>query len=136
MISIPSSGNAHIRRVSKSYADDDGVAIPTLWRSGFYDLGLPGQEKTLRETVLWGTGTPSLVISEDFGAADTATAVALGSNVSPFTVAQGRRRIAKRGTYFSHTLTNAQAASAGGWRVGGLTHYLREAADPGRHTAD
>jgi hypothetical protein len=69
----PSTGQAElffghsngVARHSPSYADDAGTDITSRWRSGWFDYGLSDQ-KTIRESKVWGKGATYLAISNDF----------------------------------------------------------------------
>lgn len=115
----------HIVKFSLNDTTDAGTAIASHYRSGFADLG-SAEEKTIRETKLWGTGAIDFRWSADYGPLDAATAVTLGT--SPAT-AQGRHRVAKRGELFSYQA----GASAGAWALSRLTPILPRAA--GREAA-
>jgi hypothetical protein len=107
-----------IYRTGYGTTTDDGTAISALYRTGYADLGLPAREKIIRESVLTGSGTPSVQISSDYRALDTAGAVTLGTAPA---VAQGRRRVANKGTVFSTALSS----SSGQWSVNQIVHNLR-----------
>lgn len=47
---------------------DDSTAISSRWRSGFYDFGLP-ENKTVRQTKLWGSGKLFYGLSHDYTSA-------------------------------------------------------------------
>ena len=52
--------------------DDDGTAITSRWRSGWFDYNNPNV-KTIHETKLWGTGGMTAKFSKDFAQAASAT---------------------------------------------------------------
>ncbi|MGH2761438.1 MAG: hypothetical protein ACRDLD_02470, partial [Thermoleophilaceae bacterium] len=57
-----------VGRHSLAYANDDGAAIESHWRSGWFDHGL-SVVKTLRETKVWGAGACQMAVSADFSEA-------------------------------------------------------------------
>ncbi len=119
-----SSATNDIGLLSSAYTSDAGAAIASHYQSGFYDLGSP-HRKTSRETLLWGTGSPTLAVYTDHGSTDAnAAAVTLGTSPA---VAEGRQRIARRGMLFSHKLSSTTAP----WSVNRLTHHIREQRLPG-----
>lgn len=98
--------------------DDAGSAITSRWRSGFYDFGRTN-EKVVRETELWGTGTVGMALSKDFGALDTAANVTLGASPA---IARGAHLVSKKGTLFSFQIASV---SGGAWAVHRLAHNLQ-----------
>ena len=107
----------------EAYTDDEGTAIDWLWQSGWYDLGSP-ERKATRETVLWGTGNPTLSVFTDHVSSDLyAGPVTLGTSPA---VIEGRQRIARRGVFFSHKLSGSTPAT-----VHRVTHHLPGAERPG-----
>jgi hypothetical protein len=83
---------------NSAQTSDAGNAITSRWRSGWFDYGL-SNDKTIRETKLWGSGKVSLAISKDF---ETATGTADLVDLTPSSaVLKGvLRRRAVRGTVF------------------------------------
>ena len=67
-----SSGNNEVGYVTAGQTDDDGTAITSRWRSGWFDYNNPNV-KTIRETKLWGTGGMTAKFSKDFAQAASAT---------------------------------------------------------------
>lgn len=116
------SGTYHYK-LDASVTTDDGTAITSRYRSGFYaPLGDPSQECTVRESIIDGIGTPSFSVSRDFGAVPTTaggakTAVTLGTSPA---IAQGRHRVSQRGRRFSYQIE----ATSGAWRVESITQLL------------
>lgn len=106
----------HLMRHASDLTTDDGAAISARYRSGLYDLGM-ADEKTVRETLLTGSGTVGVALSRDYGALDSATSVALGPTTS-----RGRVRKAKRGIHFSHQLSSV----SGAWTVNRIVQHIRE----------
>jgi hypothetical protein len=68
-----SSGAKEVGYVTAGQADDDGTAITSRWRSGWFDYSNPNV-KTIRETKLWGSGSITARFSKDFERAATQTA--------------------------------------------------------------
>lgn len=112
------AGSNKIYKFTPGTATDDGAAMAAYYQSGWYDLGTPDR-KVIRESMLWGSGSPTLSVFKDRGSSDTlATAVTLGTSPA---VAAGRQRVARRARLFSHKLSS----SSGAWAVNRVTHYLR-----------
>jgi hypothetical protein len=88
---------------------DNGTAITSRYRLPFETYGTPG-EKRIRETIVEGTGTPTVQWSDDWGALTTGSTVTLGTSPN---VAVGRQRLAQRGRAFSLQL----GAASGAWAV-------------------
>lgn len=80
LVTIDFGADGDVRLFDSDATDDDGTEITWRYRTGFSDLGQPGQEKNIAKTRLWGTGTVDVAGSRDFGALDTATAVDLGTS--------------------------------------------------------
>lgn len=97
-----------IAKSSKAFTDDEGVAISWHHQSGYYDLGSQNSKRT-RQTVLWGSGSPTVSVFTDHVNTDAnAAAVTLGA--APVIV-RGRHRKAYRGVLFSHKLSGSSAAT-------------------------
>jgi hypothetical protein len=137
------SGAKHIGRHSLSYTDDDGTAIESYWRSGWFDLENP-DVKTLRESKFWGTGKVFTALGNDFeiGVGDLDALEMEPSGVtkweestwgggewvtSPGLLPAHRRR-AVRGTVFSLYFFNATKGQT--WSVHRADHALREIRKP------
>lgn len=65
-------GSNRIGRHSRTYLSDGGSAIPSDWRSGWFDLESP-DVKTLRSSKVWGSGEPRMGIDFDFNVNATPT---------------------------------------------------------------
>lgn len=128
LFASPISGTNIVTFGDETGTTDAGAAIVSRYRTGFSDLGLPGVEKTVRETELTGIGSPSFSWSRDFGSLDTAAAVTLGT--SPAT-ARGRHRVAKRGSVLSWQAS----ATSGAWRLNRVVPFLRDVRDAGSKTS-
>ena len=87
--------------------DQSSSAIVSRYRLPFETYGDPRQ-KRIRETILEGTGTPTVKWSRDWGALSTGSAVTLGTSPA---VAVNRQRLAQRGRAFSLQL----GAASGAW---------------------
>lgn len=59
------SGSNHIGRYAPKYTNDDGAAITSRWRSGWFDLDNP-DVKVLRSAKIWGSGIVNFGIGFDF----------------------------------------------------------------------
>jgi len=54
-----------VHRHNDAIPNDNGSAIRSWWRSGWMDYGIP-EQKTIRETKIWGVGTLELSIAVDW----------------------------------------------------------------------
>lgn len=137
------SGSNHVGRHSTSYTSDDGTAISSRWRSGWFDLESPAV-KTLRETEFWGSGQVYAGLGHDFeqgvGTLDlldmsSASATEWGESEwgtgewarSPGLV-EARKRRATRGKTFSLYFFNNTKDQE--WSVHRATHQHRETRKP------
>jgi hypothetical protein len=107
-----------IVRQDPTLATDNGSAIVSRYRLPFETYGNPG-EKRIRETLVEGTGTPTVQWSRDWGGLTTGSAVTLGTSPA---VAVGRQRLAIRGRAFSLQL----GAASGAWAVNRVQPNLGE----------
>jgi hypothetical protein len=98
-----------VLRTDPTLTADNGAAIVSRYRLPFETYGTPG-EKRIRETLIEGTGTPTVQWSRDWGSLTTGSAVTLGTSPA---VAVGRQRLATRGRAFSLQL----GAASGAWAV-------------------
>jgi hypothetical protein len=105
-------------RMDPSLGADAGTAIVSRYRLPFETYGTPG-EKRIRETLIEGTGTPTVQWSRDWGSLTTGSAVTLGTSPA---VAVGRQRLAIRGRAFSLQF----GASSGAWAVNRVQPNLGE----------
>lgn len=113
------AGSNTVYKFTSGTATDDGAAMAARYQSGWYDLGTPDR-KVIRESMLWGSGSPTLSVFGDHGSTDSlASAVTLGTSPD---VAAGRQRIARRARLFSHKVSS----TSGAWVVNRVTHYLRD----------
>lgn len=115
------SGSNHVGRHSASYTDDDGTAITSYWRSGWFDLGSSSVKKNRAQKV-WGTGECRMGLVADFRQdvgtmteldfQDPSSSVYEESNYEEDLYAEPRglllahRRVAERGTTFSTYFKN------------------------------
>ena len=104
----PRTGTA-VLRTNPELTADNGAAIVSRYRLPFETYGDPRQ-KRIRETILEGTGTPTVQWSDDWSALGTGSAVTLGTSPA---IAAGRQRLAQRGRAFSLQL----GAASGAWAV-------------------
>jgi hypothetical protein len=107
-----------IVRSDASLTTDSGAAIVSRYRLPFETYGNPG-EKRIRETLIEGTGTPTVQWSRDWGSLVTGSTVTLGTSPA---VAVGRQRLAIRGRAFSLQF----GASSGAWAVNRVQPNLGE----------
>lgn len=147
------TGGNEILRQTAGSTSDNGVAITSRWRSGWFDYGVP-ENKTIREAKVWGTGEVDLyVISQDFAQTGSQSAHilfsggtdtwgdGLGSDLwsdgtdsdllwgpANQVVPVMARGIAGRGTVFSTQFKNSTLNQA--WTVQRLVHHLRETRVP------
>lgn len=105
-----------IAKVDTSVATDQGSAVSWSWTSAPYDVGYPGQVKITLESRLWGLGTVTLKVANDYAAFDTGSALTLGT--SP-TVADAWQQFDREGTLWQHKLSGTGAAT-----VSRLAHYV------------
>jgi hypothetical protein len=108
-IYFANTGANILSRVDREATTDDGTAIVSRYRTGFYDLGVQGEKRT-RETTAWGTGTLNLKLSRDFGSLDTARELVLGTSPA---IDRDTATTGKDGFVISHEFS----ASSGAWRV-------------------
>jgi hypothetical protein len=149
-----SSGTNDVGHHSNLFTTDNGAAITSRWRSGWFDLQyrrhfIGTEQKTIRECKLWGTGTFSIGIGHDYQSAANAqffdfTGVIdkWGDGTDPgdlwedgtnpddvWAVAQSLTpqlyRRAVRGTVFSVELNSTQP-----WALYRLATHLRDVRDP------
>jgi hypothetical protein len=59
------SGEKMVGRHALTYTNDDGTAITSRWRSGWFDLANP-DVKTLRSAKVWGSGVVEMGRDADF----------------------------------------------------------------------
>lgn len=124
LVAVKAAGTVYV--TSPTATSDDGTAIASTYWSGFDDLGAPTL-KTLRQTQVWGSGSPTLGIYTDYlnPATDTgARALTLGT---PPLVDDAVVRYARRGTRFSYKLS----AASGAWYVYSLAFSMSSAQRPG-----
>lgn len=97
--------------------EDPVVEMDPYWQSGWYDLGSP-DEKTLTHTKLWGSGTVSVAVAEDFGELGKGKQFKLGAGSA---VAQNQQQRGQSATVFSHKVSGKAP-----WSLQRFTRYLRE----------
>lgn len=95
---------------------DGGAAISWYWTSGFTDLGAPGQVKVSRESRLWGSGSVTLQVGNDYAAVDTGSALALGTAPQ---VLDAWQQIDREGTLWQHKISGS-----GPGVVSRAAHYI------------
>jgi hypothetical protein len=138
------SGSNHIGRHSTSYTNDDGTAIESRWRSGWFDLGNPDVKK-IRASKVWGSGNVFCGLGHDFGTGtgplDLLEMSSAGTtewdksewgagewSASPSLVLDHKRR-STRGTTFSLYFFNNVKDTE--WSVHRVEHLVPEVRNPG-----
>lgn len=119
---LASVGVSKILKVTSGVSADDGTAIVSRYRLPFESYGKPG-EKRLRETIVEGTGSPTVQWSKDWGSLVTGSAVTLGTSPA---LATSRQRSALRGRTFSPQI----GASSGAWAVNRVQANISDAIRP------
>lgn len=126
-----STSTNDVCRVDRQATTDAGsVAIVSRYRSGFSDVGLPGREKTVRQTELVGQGSPTFGWSRDFGAITSTSSQAVTLGTAPAT-ARALHRLSQNGELLSWQAS----ASSGAWQLNRITPMLRLPRQPGDKTA-
>lgn len=139
-----SSGAKRVAGLRAGATDDNGTAITSRWRSGWFDYDSPAV-KTIRESKIWGSGAARVRYSKDFEktADATDTAVWGGSTTWPVSgtwsqwiasnnvvwpgggqISVVLSRKAVRGTVFSTQFLTSELSA--GWSVHRVTRHLRE----------
>jgi len=143
------TGNNRAGRVTRGLTDDNGTAIASRWRSGWFDYKT-SLVKTIRETKVWGTDTVVCAFAKDFELAYEHQSTASfgsssavwanggvdqwpGGDLSDVWPAGGQVdvtlvRKAIRGVVFSTQFSNASGVSS--WSVHRVVRHLRESRDP------
>jgi hypothetical protein len=137
------SGEKMVGRHGPSYTNDDGTAISSYWRSGWFDLENP-DVKTIRASKVWGSGKVFGAMAPDFqqnpGTLDLIdfsdpTVSTWGGTTwggSSWAEAHGlvgdQRRRAVRGTTFSTYFANQVLNQP--WSMHRIDHLLREIRKP------
>jgi hypothetical protein len=133
------TGSNDVGRHNSTETNDDGVAITSRWRSGWFDFDIP-EVKKIRESKVWGTGKVFLGVSRDFlqgtgtlsalDFADTSTDIWGGTTwgggewATPAGLISRLRRKGPSGGVFSTYFTNDILDQS--WSVHRLDHHLRE----------
>ncbi|HET7455394.1 MAG TPA: hypothetical protein VFJ76_07735 [Solirubrobacterales bacterium] len=141
------SGSNHVGRHSRSYTNDDGAAITSYWRSGWFDLGSSSQKK-IRASKAWGAGKCPMAVAPDFQQGvgkeelldftDTTASTWSGATwggsewAEPKGLVGKERRIAERGTVFSAYFRNETLDQE--WSVHRLEHLIPTVRDPAKGT--
>lgn len=142
------SGENKVGRHSTAYTNDDGAAIESYWRSGWFDLNNP-DVKTVRGSKFWGAGKVFCGLGHDFhqgtGTLDLLDFSELpgdewdkstwgaGEWAVPAGLNSDSKRRATRGTTFSLYLFNSTKDQE--WSLHRATHHLREVRKPSTVTA-
>jgi hypothetical protein len=134
------TGDNHVGRHNLTFVNDDGAAITSRWRSGWFDAGEPSR-KTIRESKAWGDGKVFYSLSSNFNT-DVGDLVPLDFDITNAdtwnvdrwnitTWADGTTlvltpeldRTAQRGEVFSAYFQNATLNQS--WAVHRLHHHYR-----------
>jgi hypothetical protein len=135
-----SSGSKEIMRTNATLTNDNGAAITSRWRGGWFDMGST-EQKTIRESKVWGTGLPFMAVAPDFQTdPGTLTQLQLPTPIVPTWNVEAwntstwggsaaslepvLRRFAVRGTVFSTYFENAVLNEP--WAVHRLSQNVRE----------
>jgi hypothetical protein len=126
-------GVNHIYKLDPTLTTDNGAAIGSRFRSGFYTVGnQPSQEAVVRETVIDGSGMLRFSLARDFGAAPTSGGGARDTVTLGSTLAQARHRKAQRGRRFSYQIEDSSGSA---WRIESLNQHVLSHRTPGLVTA-
>jgi hypothetical protein len=139
------SGSNHVGRHSPIYANDDGSAITSYWRSGWFDLGSSSVKKN-RAQKAWGTGKAQMGLASDFrqgvgtltemdftdATTDTwgGTTWGGGEWAAPRGLVGKQRRVAARGTVFSVYFENKVKDQ--GFSVHRIEHLIPTIREPAK----
>lgn len=132
------TGSKYVGRQNATYTNDDGTAITSRWRSGWFDFGVPDQ-KRVRGQKVWGTGSCFLAVSTDFEVTTGSQPTALdmldhtqdtwggttwggGLWSTPRGLTPVPVRFTTRGTVFSTSFSNAVLDQA--WTAHRLEHLI------------
>lgn len=129
--------NKLVYRHNATLTNDNGTAITSRWRSGWTNFSDPSR-KRIRESKVWGSGTPYMGVSSDYDVGtgslsvldltDPAVSTWSGSTWGGTTWAQNRpllpdlRRYSAAGTVFSTYFQNTTLDTP--WSVSRVTHHL------------
>lgn len=76
---VAGSGNNNVYVQNPTLTTDNGTAISSFYQGGFFNMGSQAQ-KRVRQTHLWGSGSPTWSLLTDYGTTDSvAAAVTLGT---------------------------------------------------------
>jgi hypothetical protein len=117
--------NSVLGKYTPGQTTDNGSSITSRWCSGFYEMSyrsrsgywVGASEKTIRETMLWGTGSVNVQLAHDYGTLDAGATLTMTPGTKP-----ARRRFAIRGTNFAHQLASV---AGGAWTVQRLAQHVR-----------
>lgn len=118
-----------ITYMNPAATSDNGTAIVSRYRSGFWNPGKPGAESVVREWLVDGVGTVDFKVAAD-DAATLGSAASLALGTSP-AIAQNRDRRAVRGRNFSFQI----GASSGAWSVSRVIANVRGSGVPGEKSS-
>lgn len=141
------SGAKYVGRHSNAYTNDDGTAITSSWRSGWFDLDSASVKK-IRAQKVWGTGKVQMGVATDFEQGvgtlssldlEDASAAEWGTPewggfewAQPKGLVGKQRRVASRGTTFSVYFSNETKDQE--WSIHRLEHLLPTIRQPARGT--
>lgn len=108
------TAKVHLHTFAPGATTDDGTAISSRFRQGFWTPDGQVGQSVVREMILEGTGTVTVKPSTDWGALGTGTAVALGTSPA---VAEGRWRPSGSGTPTQGRHHSYEFSGTGAWTL-------------------
>jgi hypothetical protein len=119
--------NFNILAVDPTLADDAGENFAAAYRSGFTDMGAPGQEKTIRETTLLGYGNVSFGWARELSTtADPFTAVKMGTRPALARALHQRAVVGERLAWQITSGLNDAGTDIVPWALHSVTASIRE----------
>lgn len=112
-----------IAKLDSTVFTDQGSSRSWSHTSALYDQGYPGQVKVSLESRLWGYGSVSLQVANDYAAFDTGSTLTLGTAPA---VADAWQQIDREGTLWQHKVSGSGQSG-----VSRLAHYLSFVKPPG-----
>jgi hypothetical protein len=108
--------NSVIGRHDETRTTDNGHDVAWHWTSGMTDLGESARVKTTLESRVWGSGSVTLKVANDYGSVDAGSALTLGTAPA---VTDAWQQIDREGTLWQHQVSGSGQAS-----VSRLAHYV------------
>ena len=145
-----SSGPPRVGQSTLGATDDRGARIVSRWRSGWADYGA-SQQRTIRETRLWGSGAVTTCFSTDFNPVHVACREAMLGSLGDWpvdgagtwddwlalhgdrwpsigSISDAMLRYTVRGVVFSTQFSNSPLAAT--WSVHRVARHVREVREP------